>query len=408
MAGDAQRSAPGRLTRRSVLATGLLGGLAAATASCAGSGVAALSAPLPQGDDLIVGACLDLSGAGSVAGVAAERGLQVAVDRLNQSGVTVGDSVHQIKLLVRDTASDPTAATAAAKELVAVDRVIGLVTAGATSTSNAIATVAERASVPMLAANGADSIVRPVVQRRFVFKLPPNAADVASSLVDAVSGRNLHKVAVLAAADDNGDAGLAAISTATATAGLTLVGAARLPLGVTDYQDFARQVVVRKPEAVVVWGVAPVPGLAAKALQGVRYSGLILFDPGAASEETMSAQNRQFTTDCLVVSPFILGGPPPAVTTPAAIAQRDYFAQYTRLYGAFSGLSVYAADALNLLVGGARRAASSNHLKIRNGLESVPFDGLAGSYTFSTIDHGGVESDSLRLFRIDRTGWVES
>jgi branched-chain amino acid transport system substrate-binding protein len=406
MAGDAHRSDRGRLTRRSVLATGLLGGLAAVTASCAARSVAALSAPLPQGEDLMVGACLDLSGAASVAGIAAKRGLQVAVDRLNQSGVTVGESVHQIRLLTRDTGSDPASATAAAKDLVSTDRVIGLITAGATSTSNAIATVAEQASLPMLAANGADSIVRPVVQRRFVFRLPPNAADVAAALVDAILQRGMRKVAVLAAADDNGDAGLAALATATATAGLSLVRSARLPLGVKDYQDLARQVLAGKPDAVVVWGVAPVPGIAARALRTSGFSGLVLFDPGAASEDTMSPENFGGTKDCLVISPFILGGPPPAVTTPAASAQRDYFDQYTRLYGTFSGLSVYAADALNLLAGGARRAGSSNHLKIRNGLESVPFDGLAGSYTFSTIDHGGVEASSLRLFRIDRTGWV--
>jgi branched-chain amino acid transport system substrate-binding protein len=409
MAGDADRPVPGRLTRRSVLATGLLGGLAAVTAGCSDRSAAAASQTLPRGEDLTVGACLDLSGAASVAGLAAERGLQVALDRLNQSGVPVGNSVHQLKLLVRDTASDPAVASAVAKELVGGDRVIGLITAGGTSTSTAIAAVAEQASVPMLAANGVDSLVRPVVQRRFVFKLPPNAADVAARLMDAITGRSMRKVAVLATADDNGDAGLAALITAAATAGLPTVRSARLPIGVTDYRDLARQVLAGKPDAVVVWGLAPAPGIAARALVDSGFDGRrILFDSGAASEETMSGENRTKTLGCLLVSPFILGGPPPAVTTPAAIAQRDYFDQYTRLYGAFSGLSVYAADALNLLAGGARRSGSSNHLKIRNGLESIPFDGLAGSYKFSTIDHGGVQADSLRIFEIDHTGWVQN
>ncbi len=406
MAGDVFRSAQGRLTRRSVLATGLLGGLAAVTASCADQGALVSSAALRRGDDLVGGAGLGLTGAAAVAGKVAQRGLEVAVDRLNQAGVIVGDTTHQVQLVVRDTASDPTAATAAAKDLVG-ERVIGLVTGGATATSNAIASVAEQASTPMLAANGADNLVRPVVQRRFVFKLPPNAADVASNLVDAITGLNRRKGGMLATADDYGDSGLAAITTAIATAGLSLVRTARLPIGVTDYTDPARQVVAGKPEAVIVWGVAPASGVAAQALRAIGYDDQILFDPGAASEETMSGQSRGATEGSLIVSPYILGGPPPAVTTPAAVAQSDYFDQYTRLYGAFSGLSVYAADALNLLAGGARRAGSSDHLKIRNGLESIPFDGLAGSYKFSTIDHGGVQADSLRLFKIDPTGWVQ-
>jgi branched-chain amino acid transport system substrate-binding protein len=405
MAGDVHRPDAVRLTRRSVIATGVLGGLAAVTASC--SNQIAVAAPaLPRGEDLVVGACLDLTGPAKVPGTAAQRGLQVALDRINQSGVTVGSTVHQIRLLTRDTASDPATATTMAKDLVEGDQVIGLITAGATATATAIAVVAEQASVPMLAANASDGLVRPVVQRRFVFKLQPNASDVAAALVDSVVAAGRRKIAVLATADDYGDAGLAALTTATATAGLTLTRSARLALGVNDYTDAARQVLAPRPDALVVWGVAPAPGIAARALRTLGYPGLVLFDPGAASEDTTSAQNRADTMNCLVVSPFILSGPPPAVTTPAAIAQRDYFDQYTRLYGAFSGLSVYAADALNLLAGGARRAGSSNHLKIRNGLESVPFDGLAGSYTFSTIDHGGVEADSLRVFKIDSTGWV--
>jgi hypothetical protein len=68
---------------------------------------------------------------------------------------------------------------------------------------------------------------------------------------------------------------------------------------------------------------------------------------------------------------------------------------------------VYGADALNLLAGAASRAGSSDRLRIRNGLESTPFDGLAGGYVFSTIQHGGVQHDSLRVFEIEQSGWVQ-
>jgi branched-chain amino acid transport system substrate-binding protein len=384
----------------------LLGGVAAAAAGCSRIGSAA-SSTLSRGDDLVIGACVDLSGTSAVAGAAAQRGLQIAADRINQSGLTVGRSIHQVRLVIRDTASDPAAAKTAAHELIGDEHAIGLVAAGATATANAIADVAEAASVPLLAAYGTDNTVRPVPQRRFVFKLMPNAADVAGRLVDAIAANSGRKVALLATADDYGDTGRAAVGTAIGANGSqTLVRSIGLPIGANDYQDVARQVVSAKPDAVIVWGVAPVPGLAARALRTLGYTGTILFDPGAASDQTMSGDNRAATTGALLVSPSILGGPPPAVTTPAAVAQRDYFDQYTRLYGAFSGLSTYAADALNLLAGGAQRAASSDHLKIRNGLESVPFDGLAGGYQFSTIDHGGVQADSLRLFRVDVTGWV--
>src|SRR5258706_97840 len=143
MAGQVQRPDAARLTRRSVLATGLLGGLAAVTASCSNQ-LAAAAPTLPRGEDFTVGACLDLTGPGMVAGQAAQRGLQVALDRINQSGVTVATAVHQVRLLTRDTASDPAVATTMAKDLVEGDQVIGLITAGATATASAIALVAEQ------------------------------------------------------------------------------------------------------------------------------------------------------------------------------------------------------------------------------------------------------------------------
>jgi len=78
---------------------------------------------------------------------------------------------------------------------------------------------------------------------------------------------------------------------------------------------------------------------------------------------------------------------------------------YTRRYGSISGLAVYAADAVNLLAASAARYGSTSPLRIRNALESFPFSGLAGTYSFSTINHGGVDPDLLTLFRLDMAGW---
>ncbi len=398
----------GRLTRRAILTAGLLGPVAAVAAGCGSRTDSAAAVTLPRGEDLVIGACLDLTGSASVAGVAAQRGLQVARDKLNQSGLAAGGASHQIRLVPVDTASDPKTAAAAAQRLIGTEKVAGLVAGGSGATASAIAPIAEQAGVPMISTAFADDVVKPVVQRRFVFKLGPDAADVAGILTDYLANtRHLSRIALLATADDHGDSGVAEVTTAANSAGLNIVRTARLPLGAQDYRAAVGPAVSAHPDAIIVWGVAPVPGLAARAIRGAGFTGLLLFDCGAASDDTLSAENRVSTQGAYLISPFILGGSPPAVTTPAAVAQQDFFDQYTRLYGSFSGLSVYGADALNLLAGAAARANSVNRLRIRNGLESTPFDGLAGGYVFSTIQHGGVQHDSLRLFEIEQSGWVQ-
>jgi branched-chain amino acid transport system substrate-binding protein len=401
-----------RLSRRSLFAVGMFGTVATAVAACGDNGgdtmALGAAAPLPRGKDLVVGACLDKTGSGSVVGSAQERGLQVALARLNQSGVTVNNTVCQVRLIIKDTASDPDTAVATAKQMISGDQVVGLIVGGAATTTSAVAPVAEQAGVPMMATGCADDIVRPVVQRRFVFKLGPNAADIADLLIGTVASSDQKRIAILATTDDHGDSGLSALTTSIGTtAGLTNVSTARLPVGVSDYSSQARQVVSKHPDAVVIWGEAPAPGLAARALYTAGFRGQLYFDSGAASEDSMSTDNRVATMNSILVAPAILGGGPLAVTTPEAVAQEDYFDQYTRLYGAFSGLSIYAADALNVLTAGISAAASTNHLKVRNGLESTPFDGLAGEYKFQTINHGGLQDDSLKLFKIEQSGWVQ-
>ncbi|HEY2670740.1 MAG TPA: ABC transporter substrate-binding protein [Rugosimonospora sp.] len=404
------RPSTGRLTRRSLLAAGMLGTVATAIAACGDDGgVMAGSAPPPRGADLVIGACLDITGSGATVGVAQQRGLQIALDRINQSGVTVGNTTRQVRLLLKDIGSDAGTAVATAKQMITADQVVGLIVGGSAATTSAIAPVAEQAGVPMMATGFADDIVTPVLARRFVFKLGPNASDVATILMGSLTTTPAKRIAILATTDDHGDSGLAAMHTAidTTTNGLSTVATVRLPVGVSDYSGQAKQIVAASPDAVVIWSMAPAAGLAARALAAAGYHGRLFFDSGAASEDTLSAANRAATLNGILVAPSILAGVPLAVTTPEAVAQQNYFEQYTRLFGAFSGLSIYGADALDVLTSAVSRAASTNHLKIRNGLESIPFDGLAGEYKFQTIAHGGLQDDSLQLFEIEQSGWVQ-
>jgi branched-chain amino acid transport system substrate-binding protein len=134
----------------------------------------------------------------------------------------------------------------------------------------------------------------------------------------------------------------------------------------------------------------------------------MLFDSGAASDDSLTPDNRAAMVDSYVVGPQILGGSPVAVNTPNGVAQRDFFDRYSRAYGGFSCLGVYAADAMNLLAAAAGRTGATAPLRIRNELEASPFDGLAGAYVFSPANHGGMESEGLGLFSLERNGgWLQ-
>jgi branched-chain amino acid transport system substrate-binding protein len=255
-------------------------------------------------------------------------------------------------------------------------------------------------------------VVTPAASRRFVFKLGPNADDVAQVMAGALDrgtggGSGVTRLGLLAQADDHGDAGVDAVRRRLAVNGRKLVAVERLPVGAADYPDQAGRIAAAGPEAVVVWAVSPVSGVAARSLRAAGYAQRMLFDSGAASDDSLSPANRAAMADSYVVAPQILGGPPVAVNTPTGVAQRDFYDRYSRAYGGFSCLGVYAADALNLLAEAASRAGTATPLRIRNELEASPFDGLAGTYLFSTASHGGMQPDGLSLFSLERNGgWL--
>jgi branched-chain amino acid transport system substrate-binding protein len=390
--------------RRSVLAAGLLGTVAAAAAACGRSAPATGSRP--TGPDLVFGACLELTGGGSVVGLAERNALQISVNTLNANGVEIGGSVRRIRLVVRDNASDPATATTLTRQLVDDDQVSGVIGGGIAGTAIAMASVTEPREVPLLTSTAADGVVQPIGSRRFTFKLGPDAADVAAIIGARLHSQRTSRVGLLAEVGDHGDAGVGALATVAHTNGLKLVHTERLPIGVPGYQNEAARVVAGNPDAVVVWAVSPAAGLAARAMRSAGFTGPMLFDTGAASDDSLSAANRPAMQGGYVVSSRIIAANPLGATSPAALRQRDFFDQYTRLYGAFSMLGVYAADALNLLVTAAGLGNSGARPRIRNELESTPFEGLAGGYVFSTVRHGGVQPDALGLYQLGQAGWL--
>jgi branched-chain amino acid transport system substrate-binding protein len=380
-----------------------------ATDACARPAGSVGAQSLPTGEDLVFGASLELTGAGSVAGIAQEHGLKIARDILNVTGVTVGNTIRKVQVNVRDNGSDPTAAAAIAQQFISA-KVLGIIGGGLASTSIAMSQVAESHGIPLLSTSAADSVIDPSPKHRFVFKLGPNATAVAAVMRAALDRDSATKVGLLAAANEHGDSGIAAVKAMLTDSKRQLTGVERLPDGAQNYQAQADRIMAGNPDAVIIWAVSPMAGLAARALRGPNSTRKVklLFDPGAGSEESLSKDNRDAMADSYVVGPKILGGNPVAVNTPNGMAQRDFYDRYSRAYGTFSGLSVLGADALDLLAGAAGQAGVATPLRIRNELESVPFDGLAGTYVFSTADHDGLEPSALALFLLQRNGaWLQ-
>jgi branched-chain amino acid transport system substrate-binding protein len=390
-----------RMTRRGVLvaAAGTL-----FTAACGTDDESKSPGPTTKGsEELIIGASLELTGPGAVHGVLQERALRITVDTLNEDGVPVGNLRRRIKMIYRDNGSRPDTAAQQATELIQKEGVHALLGGILAETSLEMLKVAQTEQVPFISLASADGIVTPLTQRTYIYKLQPNAEDVARMMADLLASRQLRTVGVLYSGGAYGDAGIAALRKALDDA---IVAESQLPPTGSNVASAARKVVDEDPDAVIIWAQAPDSGAAAQALRQLSFEKQIVFDPGAVADDTLAGDNAIAANQAFAIHPASLAGMSLTDTTMADLDRRDFIYRYIQKHGAFRGFAPYTSDAVRLIANAARLGRSVDRGRIRVYLENLITEGIAGSYEFQPIKHGGMTADSLAIFQVTSGAWV--
>jgi branched-chain amino acid transport system substrate-binding protein len=377
---------------RRVLGAALVAGL---TAGCGGP------EPSRQPADLVIGASLELTGAGGPAGTAADNALHLALDQVNGAGVTIAGRTRKIRLIIRDNASDPDTAGRQARALVDDEKAVALIGGSRVTTAAAIADAAEATKVPALTLSPGDGPVR-----RYVYAVPPAPADVAKGLAARLNRDRLAPVTVFAVAGPYGDQGANVMPTALRDAGVPVGAVTRFEPSASGLSGPAHEVSAAKPGAAVIWADGPAAGEAASALRTAGYGGQLAFDPGAGGDETLAAANRLAIENGLLVGPGVFDVEGVNPNDPLNLAPQRFTERYTARYGSFSGLAPYGADALGLVVAAIGASSSPTAGHVRDALESTGYDGISGRYAYSATNHSGQLGDRLVVYRCKQGRWT--
>src|SRR5437868_409246 len=124
-------------------------GLALVLTACGGSSsTGASSSNSYQGKTIQLGAILSLTGAGGVYGPSSQKGMQLAVDKINNSG---GVNGAKIALDVRDDASDKIQSAQVAQTLIQQGQLLALLGPTLSNSAVAVHPLAESFKIPILA-----------------------------------------------------------------------------------------------------------------------------------------------------------------------------------------------------------------------------------------------------------------
>ncbi|MFR9776989.1 ABC transporter substrate-binding protein [Micromonospora sp. MS34] len=366
----------------------------------------AVSSTAPGGQELVVGASLELTGRGAALGVLQQRAMEITAESLNVSGFPVGNMHRTVRLEIRDNGSDPVLAARQATELTRRDQVHALVGGTLAETSMAVVEVAQKLRVPFLSLGSCDDIVLPLAERTYIYKLTPDAGDVARRMAQLVKSQQVRRVALLAAEGLHGDSGVRAVRVALRTAGVQLRRTVRLPGSGQGFASAADRAAAARPDGVIVWATAPDSGNAARELRRAGYDGPLFFDAGAVADETLARPYATAVEGAYAVHPACLAGSTVTTTTTAEMARRDFTFRYLQRHGSFSGFAPYASDALQLLASAARTASSVDRGRLRAYLQTQVTEGITGGYAFAPIRHGGMEPDSLGVYVVNHGSWA--
>jgi branched-chain amino acid transport system substrate-binding protein len=128
-------------------------------AACASTLALALAAPAAakvEGDEIILGAAISLTGKYSSNGVNAKNGYDIAVKRINEmGGVKVSGKAYKLKVVYYDDESTPARGAQLAERLIQQDNVKYMLGPYSSGLTKAIAPVTEKYKIPMVEAEGA-------------------------------------------------------------------------------------------------------------------------------------------------------------------------------------------------------------------------------------------------------------
>lgn len=363
-----------------------------------------------EADPVVIGADLELTGSGSELGSVYRNALELKVAQVNEQGL-LGD--RRLELDVRDNRSDGATAATNVAELAGDPDVDAIITGGCVSCAVAVAEAASDLAVPVIALAGPDVVSEPVEERRYLFKLGPDADHIANALVSEL-GNGVETIGLVTVGDAYGEEGASAMAAAADRGGVEIVvqesitadeqSIASAAAAVIAYQvpvdplaELTGDVQAQQgPDAVAVWAPSALAGSFVAELRRIGYEGGLYLDAAAAGNLFLTGEQSALPdgvtmifTETLVIDEVI-------ATSPARAARKNWFSEYSAQFGSYHAFSSFAADAVQLVVNAVNEGGGTDDPEVlRNIIETAQMEGLTGTIRMSPRQHSGLMPQAL-------------
>lgn len=379
---------------RSLAAAGTIGTLALSMAACGSSdnGTKGGSGGASAGADVKIGVVLEQTGALASLALPELNAIKLAVDEFNSAG-------GKVSLVTKDSASDPATAAAVTRSLVGqVPAVLGSATG---ASCRAMQPILAQAKILQYCQSPQNFTVTP----QFFYGLTA-LADYPAATIPWLRDRKIHTIAIVGQDDATGDAS-AGIFNAIAKqfpSEFKVVADQRFASGASNIETQVTKVRDAKPDlvAAVTSGGNIVPVV--KAMNALGMKQPLYVATGSAGRDALALVQNEIPAGGMYSNAFWVNVPDeiPA-NLPYADKVKKFVADYSAKYGNKPSHTEAGAFDSAMQVMDAIKAGNDTGEKIATYLETHPYTGVLGDYTFSKDRHQGAKLPPV-IMTFDSTG----
>ena len=231
-----------------------------------------------EGDTIILGSAISLTGKYSTNGIHAQNGYELAVARINEmGGVKVGGKSYKLKIVYYDDESTPARGAQLAERLIKQDGVEYMLGPYSSGLTKAIAPVTEKYGIPMIEAEGASRSLF-TQNYKYLFAVLSTSEQYLSSAIDLAAeialknGKKPEDVRI-AMAFENDPFSLdvrAGVIDDASKYGMQIVVDDKLPRDLSDMTATLTKVKALKPDLLVISGHSKGAATAARQIQEMQ------------------------------------------------------------------------------------------------------------------------------------------
>jgi branched-chain amino acid transport system substrate-binding protein len=370
------------------VARGIAIALALALAACGGSSTTGTSTSNSyQGKTIQLGAILSLTQAGGVYGPSSKKGMDLAVEKINNSG---GVNGAKIALDTRDDASDKIQSQQVAQTIFQQDQPLALLGPTLSNSAVAVHPLAESLKIPILAVSTTGINIVPncnapsTVPCTYVFRDSLGEESAIPANIKVYSDAHHPKTGVLMVANDDkfSKDGGTIVTNTVGLYGIQLLATIPFPKATADFAPFVTQAVQKNPDVIFITSLGNIPANIMREARKQGFSGQFLGGNGfntAAVSKAAGADGKGAESG----SAWYINN---TFTSNAGFVQA-YRTKYSSDPDQFAAQG-YAA--ILILADAAKRAnltfsdAAGDRTKLRDAMETVNIDTPLGPFQFTS------------------------